>query len=124
MDINDIENKKYFLEKFVKQSYNPPPMEDIIDHDDDVDVAVSDNSDEQTYTIHGKQFTFEGDDYLRKDFSHELNFQSNRFDIYIVGFRINDGLEVPLWNIACKKAKMVDNTSFRFSPLIKPNFQV
>ena len=122
MDINDIENKKYFLEKFVKQSYNPPPMEDIIDHDDITDDVVSETSGEQTHTIHGKQFTFEGDDYLRKDFSHELNFQSNRFDIYIVGFRINDGLEVPFMEYCLQKSENGRQYEFPFFSINKTEF--
>ena len=53
MNIHDIENKKYFMEKFVKQTFHSPSENnDIIDIDQDVaDEEISVDED-NTYTVH------------------------------------------------------------------------
>lgn len=117
MNIHDIENKKYFMEKFVKQTFHSPSENnDIIDIDQDVaDEEISVDED-NTYTVHDKKYFYSGDEYLRKDFAYELNFQNDHFDVFIVMFRINDGLETPFIEYSLQKS--VQGNQYEFSQFV------
>ena len=59
MNIHDIENKKYFMEKFVKQTFQPPTESDhIIAIDQDVaDENILFDVD-NTYTLQDKKYFY------------------------------------------------------------------
>lgn len=98
MNIHNIENRKYFTEKFIKQVYTTPKYYEMSSQETDyTDMESIDGMEEHDnmYNINGTHYLFAADDVLQKDFSNQLNFKTDVFPVHLVLFRINDSLETP-----------------------------